>query len=320
MFQATDLLPTKPFNNLSTFVGSVGNIVPNSQFPTPNPDHLESNVTFKQIETPDSVTRIIVFYGTLIELVDSNNTFSSTREYKVTVNCILKYNYQYSTVPNQIDLQLIVNTINSTTPNTTILPYTPVFNNYDFSYDFFAIIGFTCGNSTIKANLRLGKSPSEGIVNGSFLIPVEFYLVKPYLGKFRFQESSYSVYDTSDGLFEITQLVGVLKIPNVGDYNIVLDSARRFLDSARIDLLSSENPQSKSIESKISIRDLDNSQFSVGISSEKFQNNLSEDFYIMKFVGNNNRNIFITGSFVIPGSRKWNSKPRDLTLNYLNSS
>ena len=298
MFQVTDLLLTKPFNDLSAVVGSVGNVAAENL--VVNFGHIESKVVFQTIKAPNDVTRIIVFGGSIIHVVDS----TTTRIYNVNLQFILTYEFYTYPIPIYINSLLTVTPVNFKNTPINILPDTPVFNVYSYSYDFSTTIGFTCESFVIKANIVLQKSYLEGIVNGSSLIPIEFYLVTPVRGNLPFLESSYSISKNPNGLTEVTQLVGVLVIiPKIGNYTVVLDLTREFATST--------DPQAKSITSGVTIRNLNNFGLPLTISGEKVENDSVDKFYIYKF-----QTEFITGSFAIPSNRNWNSKPQDLTFNY----
>ena len=306
MFQINNRLLTKPLRDLSTAVCSVGSVaseVPTFEYPVPNLDHLESRVFFKIIENSGNFTRTVVFAGTITHIIDP----TTTRIYDIRLNCALNYRDDSADeILNSLIVNLIVKPVNGFTLPITILPYTPVFDS-NYYYKFFAIIGFTCGNSTIQANLRLEKTSREHIVDENFL-NIEFYLAKPYLGTLRFTESLYTVYKNPNGLAEVTKLSGIIDIPNIGGYKLVLDSTREFETST--------DAQAKFINSVVSIRIFDNSLLTIKSSTGKFVDTDSNEFYIINFeayippYAN-----FIVGSFVIPATRSWNSKPRDLTLN-----
>ena len=309
MFQANDLLLTKPFTDLSAAVGSVGNVAavttvdPVVIFP-----HIESNVLFQTIGAPNNVTRIIIFGGSIIHVVDS----TTTRIYDVKLNCILQYSVTTKYIPESISIELVVTLRN----NDSVDKITILSNNSRYvtnppgnSYDFFQIIGFRYKESTIQANLVLRKSFFEGIVNGNSLIPVEFYLFKPALGNIPFQEFVYTVHRSPDGLTEVTQLAGVLAIPSAGDYTVILDLTRTFATSTDL--------QTKSVNSQVSINKLNTSEkLFVDISTQEVIYDSSTKFYLTRFSANVLGTIAIDGSFVVPSNRNWNSKPQDLTFNY----
>ena len=306
MFQATDLLLTKPFNDLSAVVGSVGNVA--TEYPVPNPDHLESNVVFQTVEYPKvdtkitlfgGSTKILMFGGSIIHVVDS----TTTRIYNVKINLILAQLLNVYQLYNESSVELIVTQTSGPPAQITVLrsfsTYEGNLAGYD-SFSYSAMLGFTSGDSIIRANIV--KKTNEDIVDED-TANVEFYLAIPQNGLFL--ESSYAVLRNSKRLTEVTKLVGVLYI--LEHYNIVLNFTREFGSSTDL--------QTKSVTCNISIRDLNNLELSVGISIEKFGAD-PDKFYIIKFIGNTPRKIFITGSFIIPSNRNWNSKPRDLTFNY----
>ena len=173
IFQPTNVLLGKPSGIGENLVSE--NLVAKC----PTADYIESEVFFEIIEAPNSVTRIIVFFGSITEIVDP----TTTRIYVVRINCILRYDSVINLTPKAIDIKLIVIPYeDQPMPKINILPYIPKFEYSGFIFRFFAIIGFTCGDSTIKAYLLLEKSPLEGIVNEDSL-NLEFYLVKPHEGK-----------------------------------------------------------------------------------------------------------------------------------------
>ena len=244
-------------------------------------------------------TKITVFGGSIIHVVDS----TTTRIYNVKINLILAQLLNVYQLYNESSVELIVTQTSGPPAQITVLrsfsTYEGNLAGYD-SFSYSAMLGFTSGDSIIRANIV--KKTNEDIVDED-TANVEFYLAIPQNGLFL--ESSYAVLRNSKRLTEVTKLVGVLYI--LEHYNIVLNFTREFGSSTDL--------QTKSVTCNISIRDLNNLELSVGISIEKFGAD-PDKFYIIKFISNTPRKIFITGSFIIPSNRNWNSKPRDLTFNY----
>lgn len=305
MLQPRDLVVNSLANNISNSVGTVGNI--SSKDLVAYPDHVESNVVFQNIEDPNDITRVIVFAGFVTEVVNPR----TTRVYEVNIKCYLHYNLEGSvektTSPGSINTDVSIRLNNTLIDSSRVFSKILASEFYTYYYRYSQLIGFRTENSTIQAVLFLQKNPSTIEKNNKDIFRIEFYLVKPSAGSLTFEETTYIIQKNSEKIIEFTQLIGNMITYNFQEYILNLHFNRQFATSTDL------NTQSLIVN--IYIKDLMNSRLSVGVSTELFEDGLNK-FYKVQFLASDPRKVFITGSFVIPTNRNWNSKPRNLTLDY----